>query len=190
MTHELKRMTKEYDIEAKPVTFRDTTFRSTTEARWASVFHELGLVYEYERLSCVLSREVIYTPDFWLRQLSMYVEIKPEPKFCDWPVYKAFAVAENTPILVIAGNPEGRNYLASLINSRGTFSVHEARFADIDESGLTFYLIKRSLIDLSCELVKISDFRKTPPIRMWNAIDRGNAVISTITRQRTKLAKE
>jgi hypothetical protein len=41
-------------------------FRSRLEARWAVLFHALGITYEYEREGYDLGPDGWYLPDFWL----------------------------------------------------------------------------------------------------------------------------
>jgi hypothetical protein len=50
-------------------------FRSRLEARWAVFFDSLGIEYEYEKEGYVLPSGN-YLPDFYLRELDLYVEIK------------------------------------------------------------------------------------------------------------------
>lgn len=59
-------------------------FRSRTEARWAVLFDELGVKYEYEFEGFDLGKEGWYLPDFWLPEtkgmtsrMGFWVEIKP-----------------------------------------------------------------------------------------------------------------
>ncbi len=71
-------------IEARPVTWRGVTYRSTLEARWAVFFDSAGLPYEYEPRT-FFDREYPsagqYTPDFHVTGWSVgdgaWVEIKP-----------------------------------------------------------------------------------------------------------------
>jgi hypothetical protein len=60
-----------------PSVYRGITFRSRTEARWAVLFQELGLDWNYEPEGHGLSGRG-YLPDFYLPQLGLYVEIKPD----------------------------------------------------------------------------------------------------------------
>lgn len=52
-----------------------TSYRSVTEAMWASYFQERCVVFEYER-SIKLHYNGTYKPDFFLPEQDLYVEIK------------------------------------------------------------------------------------------------------------------
>lgn len=52
-----------------------TTYRSITEALWASYFSERSVVFEYER-SIKLHYNGTYKPDFFLPAHNLYIEIK------------------------------------------------------------------------------------------------------------------
>lgn len=63
-------------IKAIETEYNGYRFRSRLEARWAVFFDAMGIEYEYEpegfELSCGR-----YLPDFYLRDLQIFVEIKP-----------------------------------------------------------------------------------------------------------------
>lgn len=64
-------------IAVLPSVYLGITFRSRTEARWAVLFQELGLEWNYEPEGHGLSGRG-YLPDFYLPQLRLYVEVKPD----------------------------------------------------------------------------------------------------------------
>ncbi len=64
-------------LKAIPTHFAGNYFRSRLEARWATFYQELGIVYEYEREGYDLDG-VPYLPDFWLPKQDCFVEIKGE----------------------------------------------------------------------------------------------------------------
>lgn len=51
-------------------------FRSRLEARWAVFFDALGLAWEYEP-EAYTDGSVMYLPDFWLPELELFWEVKP-----------------------------------------------------------------------------------------------------------------
>jgi hypothetical protein len=51
-------------------------FRSRLEARWAVFFDALGIRYEYEKEGFDLEDAGRYLPDFWLPDLSLWLEVK------------------------------------------------------------------------------------------------------------------
>ena len=65
------------DIEATPTRYKGVRFRSRLEAQWAVFWDELGVKWEYEPLTFLLSDGKQYTPDFWIVDLALWVEIKP-----------------------------------------------------------------------------------------------------------------
>ena len=64
-------------INAIPTTYKGTTFRSRTEARWAVFFDELGVGWDYEPEGYELGEGKRYLPDFWLPDLESFFEVKP-----------------------------------------------------------------------------------------------------------------
>ena len=53
-------------------------FKSTLEADWASIFEHLELSWKYEREEPFKFTDgTKYTPDFWIEDLGVWVEIKP-----------------------------------------------------------------------------------------------------------------
>jgi hypothetical protein len=68
------------DIEATPTIYKRVRFRSRLEARWAVFWDELGVKWEYEPQTFKFPDGKQYTPDFWIVDLALWVEIKPNPK--------------------------------------------------------------------------------------------------------------
>lgn len=63
-----------------PTRHKGVTFRSKTEARWATFFHhsKVEYVYEPEKFSIRYFGQVCNdVPDFWLPKQNKYVEVKP-----------------------------------------------------------------------------------------------------------------
>jgi len=65
------------NIEPKKTQRYNVDFKSKLEADWASIFEHLELSWEYERETFRFSDGTIYTPDFWIEDLDVWVEIKP-----------------------------------------------------------------------------------------------------------------
>src|SRR6266498_2703547 len=57
--------------------YKGYRFRSRLEARWAVFLDALGLHWEYEKEGFDL-KGFRYLPDFWLPDLRLWLEIKPE----------------------------------------------------------------------------------------------------------------
>ena len=68
------------DIEAIRTKYNGVIFRSRLEAQWAVFWDELGVKWEYEPKTFPLSDGKQYTPDFWIVDLALWVEIKPNAK--------------------------------------------------------------------------------------------------------------
>ncbi len=58
--------------------YKGYRFRSRLEARWAVFFETLKIKFEYEPEGYELGAGDRYLPDFWLPELHVFVEIKPE----------------------------------------------------------------------------------------------------------------
>lgn len=65
------------DIEARQTRYNGVTFRSKLEAQWAVFWDELGVKWEYEPETFKFRDGKQYTPDFWIVDLALWVEIKP-----------------------------------------------------------------------------------------------------------------
>ena len=67
------------DQGIKPIEtrYKGYRMRSRLEARWAVFFDALGIDWEYEKEGFDLDG-IYYLPDFWLPDLKVWVEIKPE----------------------------------------------------------------------------------------------------------------
>ena len=64
-------------IEAKPTKYKGTAYRSRLEAKWANFFDALGVKHWYEP-EAVETIYGGYLPDFWLPQVCLWAEVKPE----------------------------------------------------------------------------------------------------------------
>jgi hypothetical protein len=65
------------DIKPIETLFKGHRFRSRLEARWAVLFGELGIEFWYEPEGFTYNG-VSYLPDFYLPQLRLYAEVKPD----------------------------------------------------------------------------------------------------------------
>lgn len=57
--------------------YKGYLFRSFLEIRWAVVFSEMGYGWKYEPQKFDMGNGHTYTPDFYIEDLDMWVEIKP-----------------------------------------------------------------------------------------------------------------
>lgn len=88
-------------------------FRSRLEARWAVAFDTHNLKWDYEPEGFVLDGGQRYLPDFWLPQVRMWAEVKPERPTID-EQRKAHALANQSghPVLLLIGKPSYGGYWA------------------------------------------------------------------------------
>lgn len=63
--------------------YKGILFRSRLEARWAILFDAFNLKWIYEPECFILSNGQKYTPDFYLQDIKVYVEIKPNYDWVD-----------------------------------------------------------------------------------------------------------
>lgn len=86
--------------------YRGYRFRSRLEARWAVFFDALGIKWEYEAEGFNLGDVGWYLPDFWLVDMKIWVEVKPEAAspLEREKVYKLSALRQEY-VLLIEGYP-------------------------------------------------------------------------------------
>ena len=63
-------------MKAIQTEYKGYLFRSRLEARWAVLFDEMGIRWEYEPEGMILSDGSYYLPDFYLIDLRVYFEVK------------------------------------------------------------------------------------------------------------------
>jgi len=69
-----------YDITHTPVTYKGHDFRSWLEGKWAMVFEELEIPWEYEAPVVCLGLSLgWYRSDFWLPDHKTLIEVKGPP---------------------------------------------------------------------------------------------------------------
>ena len=121
-------------MNIKPIEtiYKGYRFRSRLEARWAVFFDALGVEYEYEPEGYEFDDGTRYLPDFYLKDIQMFVEIKNEHFLKDEKninyikMLESFSEGTNCPILLIVGTPGDK-----------PFSVYLS-FADNNGGGLTW----------------------------------------------------
>ena len=89
-------------IKARETRYNRVNFRSRLEAQWAVFWDELGVKWEYEPLTFKFSDGKQYIPDFWIVDLALWVEIKPNAKIAheEKAELKCFQLAGETRDLV------------------------------------------------------------------------------------------
>ena len=94
--------------------YADCRFRSRLEARWAVFFDALKIKWQYEPEGYILPNGRWYLPDFYLPQVWMFAEVKPD-KFS--PAEELRAASLPYPCLMLDGMPENRSYWTAGIGS-------------------------------------------------------------------------
>ena len=91
--------------------YKGFRFRSRLEARWAVVWVESQIDWEYELQGYNLSNGERYLPDFWLPTFhgGMYVEVKPLAE-SDISKPKQFVLDSGHPLLLCVGSPACKKY--------------------------------------------------------------------------------
>jgi hypothetical protein len=76
------------EIRAIETHYRGYRFRSRLEARWAVFFDALGFDWDYEPQGYVLLDGSYYLPDFYVRTIDRWIEIKPP--LDAWPKHRVW----------------------------------------------------------------------------------------------------
>jgi hypothetical protein len=103
-------------VKAIQTSYKGVLFRSRLEARWAVFFDALAIRWQFEPEGYELKDGTKYLPDFWLRDLKAFLEVKPEAD----PFTKArkFARESKRSIILAAGEPGGLMFIASRASTR------------------------------------------------------------------------
>ena len=135
-------------IKAIETRYAGYHFRSRLEARWAVFFDSLKIKYRYEPEGFKFSDEC-YLPDFYLPDLKMFAEVKPDASF-DKAVrfsdaYNArkceemLAGWQPTPLLYLQG-PPGEN----VVQERRHFLCQETCWAHLHPTGQHIQITKQA----------------------------------------------
>ena len=88
-------------------------FRSRLEAHWAVAFTEASIWWRYEPEGFDLGEAGLYLPDFWLPQVSMWAEVKPDrPTHGELRKVAALANSSGHSCLLLIGPPAAVAYWA------------------------------------------------------------------------------
>lgn len=98
-------------IPAIETRYAGCLFRSRLEARWAVFYDSLGIEWRYEPEGFDLKDLGWYLPDFWLPELGLVIEIKPDSDFREETLQKLRLAAEalnaRTGLLFYGDIPRG-----------------------------------------------------------------------------------
>lgn len=128
-------------IPAIETFYRGFRFRSRLEARWAVVFHKLGIRWDYEPQGYQLGK-VSYLPDFWLRDLDVFVEVKGELDTAGADKFLRLAHAHRKGVMLVEDIPDaetrGPDFHIAFADEN-TIKVHQAAFLPNFESHRGWY---------------------------------------------------
>jgi hypothetical protein len=91
-------------IKARNTEYGGILYRSDLEARWAQFFDSIEIRHKYEWLRIDLVIDT-YTPDFWLPDFRLWVEIKPFRQYRPHSKCYRLAIEKGFPVLLIQGYP-------------------------------------------------------------------------------------
>jgi hypothetical protein len=107
-------------VTIKPIETRayGHRFRSRLEARWAVAFTEAAIEWQYEPEGFDLGDQGFYLPDFWLPQVQMWAEVKPDcPTDAELDKCTALVKQSGKECLLLVGPPSVNSYWAILPES-------------------------------------------------------------------------
>lgn len=102
--------------------YKGYRFRSRLEARWCVFFDAQGIVWEYEKEGYNLGGAGWYLPDFWLPQVKMWAEVKPD-QFMPQELERCWALMDATgyEVILLEGMPDFRSYFCCAANGERIF---------------------------------------------------------------------
>lgn len=94
-------------IKTIQTAYRGYKFRSRLEARWAVFFDAFPLKWEYEIEGYDLGTAGYYLPDFYLPEMSLWIEVKPDRPITQDEKTKIETLAKmtDTDVLLASGTP-------------------------------------------------------------------------------------
>jgi hypothetical protein len=119
-------------IKSIDTVYKGYRFRSRLEARYAVFFDTLGIRWEYEKEGYDLGPAGKYLPDFWLPELTCFVEVKgQEPT--DEEIQKTVLLRDATgwPVVIVhseVGGGPWRCFAHDIGHSSGGFSEWQVWF--------------------------------------------------------------
>ncbi len=123
------------NIKAIETSYKGYRFRSRLEARWAVFFDALGVTWEYEKEGFHFDGKR-YLSDFWLPDLSLWVEIKGELADGELELLRSFREEQTWPVACIVGSPgnETIHFFAhdATDSSGGTYDEDDAHWVTIN----------------------------------------------------------
>jgi len=101
-------------IQAIPTHYANHKFKSRTEARWAVFFDSMKIRWEYEPEGVVLPDGTWYLCDFWLPDLKVWAEVKPEEiTDAEWTKAEELHRVSDFSVLMLNGAPWPKWYGAT-----------------------------------------------------------------------------
>lgn len=97
------------DVQVIPTEYHGTLFRSRLEARWAVLFDVLHMPWEYEP-EAFGNRVTGYTPDFWLPEQGVFIEVKPTEVY-DHDKVALACQATGKNVVIVIGRPGLPRYM-------------------------------------------------------------------------------
>lgn len=103
--HAILRFSRASDTRAPPPSSPTPIWKSELEKRWSLFFDALGIQWKYEPETFTLMLGKTYTPDFYLPDLKLYLEIKPMTPCVATMQKCAVLSAQNKKIAILSGPP-------------------------------------------------------------------------------------
>ena len=118
-------------LEAEPTVYDGVQMRSKLEAQWAAALDFYEIDWAYEPQVYQLASGALYLPDFWLPELSTWIEVKGIGVPRLWKA-EQFAEEVSDDMIVLIGFPSQDRYISHLrleYPQWGDALGYDARFA-------------------------------------------------------------
>jgi hypothetical protein len=182
-------------MEAKVTEYKGNLYRSRTEAKWAVVFDDLKIQFEYESKMFNLSSGN-YWPDFWLPVQQVWIEIKGDtPTAFERQKAIELGLETKTTVYIIAGSPITEtfpdNFSSSLINEICGFSVFRVNMSIPECERFSLGTCNNALINILRLLDKDAslDVYRETTARITLAANRANQIFTSGSSMREIVAK-
>lgn len=147
-------------FKAQDTEYGGILYRSRLEASWAEFFdrREIRHKYEYAKVDLGIDK---YTPDFWLTDFGIWIEIKPYRHGKAHSKCYRLAIETRRQVLLIQGKPEKHVVDVFEPNARQKFTYRTVVSAEEIKPSKEFFMLQAEGVDENVLVLVNTDTKET-----------------------------